>query len=65
MIAWEHYALALNGFTKHVLRSSRYPLIGLTRNLIFSGKVPFPRAGHICLDHQRGIGKNRTSFIEL
>ena len=37
----ERYALALNGFHERVLRSSRYPLIGLTRNLIFVGKVPF------------------------
>ena len=40
-ITWERYALVLNGFHECVLRSSRYPLIGLTRNLIFAGKVPF------------------------
>ena len=37
----------LNGFHEHVLRSSRYLLIGLTRNVIFAGRSPFPRAGHI------------------
>ena len=45
-VTWEHYMLALHGFHECVLHSSRYPLIGLTRNLIFAGK-PFPRAGHI------------------
>ena len=40
-VTWERYALALNGFHERVLRSSHYPLIGLTRNLIFAGKVPF------------------------
>ena len=40
-VTWERYALALNGFHERVLHSSRYPLIGLTRNLIFAGKVPF------------------------
>ena len=48
-VTWERYALVLNGFHERVLRSSRYPLVGLTRNLIFAGKVPFPRAGHILL----------------
>ena len=38
-VTWERYALALNGFTS--VCSLRYPLIGLTRNLIFAGKVPF------------------------
>ena len=38
--------LALNGFHQRVLRSLRYRRIGLTRNMIFAGKVPFPRAGH-------------------
>ena len=37
----ERYALALNVFHQRVLCSSRYPLIGLTRNVIFVGKVPF------------------------
>ena len=46
-VTWECYVLALNGFHERVLRSSRYPLIALTRNQIFAGKVPFPRAGHI------------------
>ena len=40
-VTWECYTV----FTR-VLRSSRYPLIGLTRNLIFAGRSPFPRAGH-------------------
>ena len=40
-VTLERYALALNGFHERVLRSSRYLLIGLTRNLIFAGKVPF------------------------
>ena len=40
-VTWERYALASNGFHERVLRSSRYPLIGLTRNLIFAGKVLF------------------------
>ena len=50
-VTWECYALALNGFHECVLRSSRYPLIGLTRNLIFAGKVPFSQSGsqfHCC-----------------
>ena len=38
-VTWERYALVLNGFHECVLHSSRYPLIGLTRNLIFAGKV--------------------------
>ena len=46
-VTWELYVLALNGFHERVLRSSCYPPMGLTRNLIFAGKVPFPRAGHI------------------
>ena len=46
-VTWERYALVLNGFHERVLRSLRYMLIDLTRNLIFAGKVPFPRAGHI------------------
>ena len=37
----ERYTLALNGFHERVLRSLCYPLIGLTRKLIFAGKVPF------------------------
>ena len=41
IVIWERYALELNGFHECVLRSLRYPLIGLTRNLIFAGKVPF------------------------
>ena len=49
-VTWECYALALNGFHERVLRSSCYLLIGLTRNLIFAGKVPFPRAGHIFIN---------------
>ena len=40
-VTWERYALALNGFHECVLCSSRYPLIGLTRNRMFAGKVPF------------------------
>ena len=48
-VTWEHDALALNGFHERVLRSSRYPLIGLTRCLIFVGKVSFPRARHIII----------------
>ena len=40
-VTLERYVLALNGFQERVLRSSCYPLIGLTRNLIFAGKVPF------------------------
>ena len=40
-VTWERYTLALNGFHERVLRSSRYQLIGLTRNLIFAGKIPF------------------------
>ena len=48
-VTWAHYALALNGFHERVLHSSRYPLIGLTRNLIFAGMVPFSLGGsHIC-----------------
>ena len=39
-VTWERYPLALNGFHKNVLRSLRYPLIGLTCNLIFTEKVP-------------------------
>ena len=46
-VTWECYVLVLNGFHERVLRSSHYPLIGLTRNLIFAGKVPFPRVGHL------------------
>ena len=44
-VPWERYALALNGFHERVLPSSRYPLIGLTRNLIFAGKIPFSLSG--------------------
>ena len=40
-VTWEHDTLGLSGFPEHVLRSLRNPLIGLTRNLIFAGKVPF------------------------
>ena len=40
-VTWERYTLALSGFHEHVLCSLRYPLIGLTRNLIFAGKVRF------------------------
>ena len=40
-VTLECYTLALNGFHKCVLRSSHYSLIGLTRKLIFEGKVPF------------------------
>ena len=40
-VTWERDALALNGLHESVLCSSCYPLIGLTRNLIFAGKVPF------------------------
>ena len=47
-VTWECYVLALNGFHKRVLHSSRYPLIGVTRNLFFlRERSPFPRAGHI------------------
>ena len=40
-VTWERDVLALDGFHERVLRSLRYPLIGLTRNLIFAGKVSF------------------------
>ena len=40
-VTWERYVLVLKGFHERVLRSSHYPLIGLTLNLIFAGKVPF------------------------
>ena len=46
-VTLERYALALNGFHECVLRSSHYPLIDLTRKLIFTGRSPFPRAGHV------------------
>ena len=37
--------LALNGFREHVRHSSCYPLMYLTRNLSFAGKVPFSYSG--------------------
>ena len=40
-VTWERYALSLNFFHERVVRFSCYPLIGVTRNLIFAGKVPF------------------------
>ena len=40
-VTWERNALTLNDFHERVLRSSCYPLIGLTCKLIFAGKVPF------------------------
>ena len=40
-VTWERYVLAFNSFHECVLHSSHYSLLGLTRNLIFAGKVPF------------------------